>query len=533
MKFIDWIRNVIFKISGNEKLPENPKSSRLTYISNQDDIELEEVRCGKVWYIGDSNELHNYYLNRKIYGLAKNPVYNRNIANYFWAKSVDETDIKRVHSGMPRAIIDTLSNCIGMPQIDEASGIWDKIAEENDFETKLTQQSRPLTFAEGYGGWKVNFDKSLSKHPIWEYYDGENCEYIIKSGIMIGMIFKSFYKNDKGKDYVLFETRYRKNGNSYIEYGLYKVISDTEMQEADQSEIRELTDVDLSTIVIEGLDDFLAVESRYLYDVINPKHGKPLLAGKYDLLDMLDEVLSQASQTNRVSTPVEYYSADVIFRDKEGNPSKPNLYNRQFMQKESIPDGDGNINNDIITTQPDLNFDKYGALCRDILDYVFIGLISPASMGIDVAKKDNADAQREKEKITLLTRDSIINPESRMIKKIVKLSLYMQEYMDTGTITLNEPEISVKYNQFANPAFETMLEKYGSAWVNGEMSTQKYVELLWADKMTDEEMQQEIAWLDENRAKDDFSLEGMMNNGMEPNISEPSEQQEEVPAIEE
>ena len=87
--------------------------------------------------------------------------------------------------------------------------------------------------------------------------------------------------------------------------------------------------------------------------------------------------------------------------------------------------------------------------------------------------------------------------------------------MDTGAITLNKFDISVKYNEFANPAFENMLQTYGQAWNAGEISTQKYVELLWAGKMTDEEMAHEIAWLDENRQKDDFDLEGMLNNNEE------------------
>ena len=498
---------------GVEKLPENPKSMRLTFINNNEDIKLEEARCGKIWYIGDSNQLLNYYTERRL-TIVNNPIFNRNIENYFWAKSTEETDIKRVHSGIARAIIDTISNVIGKPEVDEASGMWDKIAEENDFEGKLTQQARPMTLAQGWGGWKVNINRDVSDYPLLEYYEAEDVEYIVKSGIVIGMVFKSYYKNKKQQDFILLETRYRKDGNSYTEYQLCRLNNDGDMTPCDFAEIEELAYLGKDNNdkqVIEGLNMILAVPSRYFYSVLDPEHGDAFLAGKYDALDMLDEILSQASQTNRVSTPVEYYSSEIVFRDKNGNPGAPKLYNRQFMQKEGIPDGDGNQNTDIVTTQPDLNFDKYGQLAKSVIDYIFTGKVSPATMGVDIAKKDNAEAQREKEKVTIMTRNNIIAQETRIIKQLVTICLYLKEFMDTGKITLNNPEISVKYNEFANPAFENMLQTYGQAWNQGEISTQKYVELLWAGKMTDEEMAAEIQWLDSNRQSENFDLEGMLN----------------------
>lgn len=517
MKFTEWMRKKILKLLGLEKLAENPKSDRLMFINNNEDIKLEEAVCGKIWYIGDSNQLLNYYTERRL-TVVKNPIFNRNIENYFWAKSTQETDIKRVHSGIARAIIDTISNVIGKPEIDEESGMWDKIADENDFDGKLTQQARPMTLAQGWGAWKININKDVSDYPLLEYYEAENCEYIVKSGIVIGIVFKSYYKNKKGQDFVLLETRYRSNGNSYTEYQLCRIESAENITPCDFAEIEELAylaDDGNDKKVIEGLNMMLAVPSRYFYSALDPEHGDAFLAGKYDALDMLDEIMSQASQTNRVSTPVEYYSSEIVFRDKDGNPGVPKLYNRQFMQKEGIPDGDGNQNNDIVTTQPDLNFDKYGNLMKTVLDYIFTGKVSPATMGVDIAKKDNAEAQREKEKVTIMTRNNIIAQETRIIKQLVTICLYLKEFMDKGSITLKQPEIQVKYNEFANPAFENMLQTYGQAWSQGEISTKKYVELLWAGKLTDEEQAEEIKWLDENRQKDDFDLQGMLGNNEE------------------
>ena len=507
MTIKDWIRN---KILGFLKLEQtsDPNSERLTYISNEEAIKVDEVRANRLWYLGDGNELLNFYTQKQAVGFNDNPIYNRNKRNYFWALSAQECDIKRVHSGIPHAIISTLSNAVGVPDI-EAIG-WDEIEKENDFNNKLIQQARPLTMVEGYGAWKVNFDKSVSKYPLWEFYEAEAVEYVYKNGILIGIIFKSFYKDEDNKDYVLLENRYRKDGNSYIEYSLFRLLKGNTIEKIDVHYLPELADIPTEPIVVQGLNRILAVPTRYLYDPMNPKYGRSIYAGKLDLFDMLDEIWSQASQTNRVSTPVEYYSPDVLQRGANGMKGAPKLYNRQFIQKEGIPDGNGNINTDIQTTQPDLNFEKYGALATDILNLILTGILSPASLGIDVAKKDNAEAQREKEKITILMRNNVISNETEQIREIVELSLMIKQYMDTNTISLEPIEVNIKYSEFANPSFENQIQILGTSWSSGEISTQKYVDLLWGDKLSDEEKQREVEWLDKNR-KESGGLLGNYN----------------------
>lgn len=514
MTLKEFIKNKILRKQGVERLSEDPNSSRLTFISDADNLKKDEIQANKTWYLGDGNELLNFYTQRQAIGFASNPIYNRNKRNYFWALSAQECDIKRVHSGIPNMIVTTLTNVVGVPDI-QAEG-WEEIAEENDFNNKLMQQGRPLTLAEGFGAWKVNFNNALSPEPLWEYYEAEFVEYVYKAGLLIGIIFKSYYKKDN-KEFVLLETRYKAKGNSYISYQLFRLEKNDEVVEVDCSILPELGD--LEDIMIEGYNQILAVPSRYFYDPLNPKYGKSVYAGKLDLFDMLDEIWSQASQTNRVSTPVEYYNPDALDRRVTGQAGMPNLYNRQFVQKAGVPDGEGNVSDDIITTQPDLNFDKYGGLAKDILDYILTGVLSPASLGIDVSRKDNADAQREKEKITIMTRNNIIAPETVMLRKIVEISLDIKQYLTTGLISNLDHEINIKYNEFANPSFENQIQVLGSAWVNGEISTEKYVDLLWGDKLEDEEKAKEVAWLDENRK--DLDEESM---GFDlPNVSEQSE----------
>ena len=513
MNLKDWILRKIFKIVSYQTLDDNPNGDRLTYVSDDEAIKISEIQANKIWFVGNGDELLNYYTNQQVKGFADNPIYNRNKRNYFWSLSSQECDIKRVHSGVPNAIIATFTNIIGMPTIKENTGKWIAIAEENDFENKLTQQARPLTLACGFGAWKPNIRKELSKHPLWEFYDAENVEYVYESGVLTGILFKSYYRDEKNKNYVLVETRYKRNRNSYIDYNLFELKKNNDVNPVSLDVLQGLADVPRETMVFEGLDEILAVPSKYFYDSQNPKYGKSIYAGKLDLFDFLDETISQASQTCRVSTPVEYYDTDALERGPNGLVGMPNLYNRQFVKKCGVPDGDGNVNDAIITTQPELNFDKYGGLALDIINWILVGVLSPSTMGFDVAKKDNADAQREKEKVTIFNRNNIITNESKMIKKIVTLSLLLNEYIETGNINIQDYEIEVKYNDFANPSFETRIQTLGNAWTSGQMSTTKYVDLLWLDELDEMEKIKEIQWLDEHQQQDnagDLDMSEMM-----------------------
>lgn len=510
MTITEWLRNKILRFLKIEELSDNPNSERLTFINNNEEIRQSYVRECKVWYVGMASELLNYYTNRQNVGNVKNAIYNRNERNYFWGLSSQECNIKRVHTGLPNSIITTLVNAIGTPNIEIANEVVnDKlqhILEANDFKNKLNQEQMPLTMVEGDGAWKINLDKAFSDTPILQFYESENVEFIEKYGKVIGVVFKDYYKDDKGKDYVKFETRrISAEGDSVIEHDLFKLAKNNELQPVPLNTLPELAD--LETLIIKGLNKVLAVPCRFFFDPVYKTRGKPIYLGKVDLFDMADEIYSQLSQTNRVSTPVEYYNIDVLSRTQNGQPILPNKYNRQFVAKSGIPNGDGITGGkDIETTQPALNFDQYITAYKAVLDAILTGILSPSTMGIDVAKRDNADAQREKEKITIMTRNNIIERETAICKELCNLLLMLQEYLDTGVITLTDYDVSVKFDEFANPSFEQELLSLGNARVNGNISTERYVDMLWGDKLSKEDKAKEIAFIDEFNQRDTFNI---------------------------
>lgn len=528
MNLVEYVKNFIkTKIAPVRKLTENPNSERLTFINDNEKIRVYRTRVGKVWLVGNASELLNFFTEEQSISFNNNPIYNRNNRNTFWGKSSVECNIHRIHSRVPAAIIHTMNILMGDVEIEENSGIWEKIAEFNNFDKKLKERARPLTMSQGYGAWKPNINKEYSDYPIIEYYDAENVDYIYVGDVFVGCIFRSYYKDDKNKDYVLCENRFIKDKNSYITYELFKLSKTNDMEPVPLSTIPNLAGLKEQEIMIPGLNKVLAVPCKYIESILYPGYGESLLTDYSDLFDMIDEAYSQLCQTNRVSTPITWINPEVMRRGKNGSIGYENLYNRQIMMKEGIPDGEGFQNQDIITEQPDLNFDKYIQLIEFCVNSCLIGRISPATMGIDISRKDNAMAQREKEKISIETRNTFIKAEEDILKNLVDICLVMKEYMDTGTITLDKDYgITIKYEDYGAPSLEETRQQLLDMLSRGAISPEKFVEDYYGDTETPEVKLREAEFI-ESQDKSPF---GDMNNeeGIE-SINNPALQpQEEI-----
>ena len=513
MNVSEYIKDLTFKQIGLKKQAHTPNSDRLTYINDDELIWLYNIRAYRTWYSGDANELLNFYTCEQTFGWASNPIYNRNNVNMFWGKSSTECNIKRIHSGFAKAMIDTLNNIVGLPTITTTDLRLEKIFKINDFKYKLSNQLRTMALVECDGCLKLNINPLLANVPLFEYYGAEDWEPITKSGILLGLIFKTYYKDEKGNDYILFESRRLVQGGCLIDYDLFRLDKKNNLFRVDFDAVPELAGLNLEAQLIPNVKRLFARPLIYYYNPIRPDRGKSLYDGVIDQLDFLDEVWSQASQTNRVSTPVEYYNVDILERTKKGRPVLPQLYNRQFVESPGDTDSDGmSGNKGIETTQPDLNFEKYASLADDIKLDILVGRLSPSSLGMNISKKDNAEAEREKEKQSIFTRNNIIERETSFLEGVCEDALLLQDYIDTGVIGEKAYDISIKYDEFANPSFESELQTLGPAWTQGQISTEDYVHLLWAGKKSDEEMLKTIEWLDQNRQKDDIDLEGLLNN---------------------
>lgn len=102
-----------------------------------------------------------------------------------------------------------------------------------------------------------------------------------------------------------------------------------------------------------------------------------------------------------------------------------------------------------------------------------------ATLGIDVKKLDNAEAQREKEKATLYSRNNIVGQLQKVLPKLVDIVF---KAMDTFHKTpIKDIDIDVTFGEYANPSFESQVETVSKAKQGGIMSIEASVDELYGD----------------------------------------------------
>ena len=121
------------------------------------------------------------------------------------------------------------------------------------------------------------------------------------------------------------------------------------------------------------------------------------------------------------------------------------------------------------------------------------GVISPSTLGIDVKKLDNAEAQREKEKATLYTRNAIIEALQETLPDLV--SACINAYNILHGKGLEEVKVQIPFGEYANPSFESQVETVSKGKQGGIMSIEAAVEELYGDSKDDDWKAEEVARL--------------------------------------
>lgn len=543
MTLKEWIRQKLLKMLGLVSTEGGglPDEDRVTLINDTEAVKKMKLKEYNIWYYGDEEELLNFYTHRTMIGFNYEPYYNRNKKSYFWSISGTENDIKRTHSGQGRNIVDTLVSIMRFPLINTTNVVTSKtetnsnlnvvnntlkkIIIESNLEKVYKNKQMPLTLVEGWGCYKINWDKNISDYPYAVYYRAENVDFVYRGNKIVGCIFKDFYTDGDRKQYMLIETRSFKydettdRRNLVIEKELFVTDKDGKtLNSVPFDTVPELRDVE-SYIEIGPLNMLLCEPCIFFEDTSDVgMFGRSIFTGKIGLLDDLDQCLSQAANAVRRSTPMEYFNTDFLERDKEtGMPKQPKVYDRKYTMYNGVTGGDGESNSKdpVQVTQPQINFTQYSEHAREILMQIINGVMSPATLGIDISKKDNAEAQREKEKVTIFTRNAIIDTETNILKSLCNQLLCAYEFMNKGEITVQDYNISVKFSEFADDSYENKLEKLTAAYNSETISDKMFMTKLYGDTLTPEEFEEELEWLKEHHTEPrDEGMLGVAGGGV-------------------
>lgn len=165
-----WTKNVAEKIKYGLQSWLNITPAQQTTFNIIESLSFEDnIIKNRIWYIGDADELSQLY--RQLGG-GQNK-------NRFWAAvSTSGREIRKIHTGIPSIIVDTLTNIIttNLDDIkvpDKRKDAWEQIATENAFKDLLDIAVSECLYL-GDGAFKISFDDSMSKYPIIEVFSGQD-----------------------------------------------------------------------------------------------------------------------------------------------------------------------------------------------------------------------------------------------------------------------------------------------------------------------------------------------------------------------
>lgn len=455
MKWVDKLKD---KFKSWLKL--NPATVYGFNINETLDYKANAIK-NKIWYRGDGLELEQLY--KQI----------QNKTHSFWA-SVPSVgmEIRKIHTGLPSMMVDVLANVILSDlndfsfENDEQNEFWKSVSDENKIK-KLFERSLKEVLHIGDGAFKISFDPFLSKYPILEFYSGEKIDIVYERGRMREVIFHTSYEENE-KAYTLNETY----GYGYITYSL----EDAYGKSVNLKMLRRTKDLK-SVVFDKSLN--MAVPLMFFESSRWEGRGQSIFDRKCDDFDALDEVWSQWMDAVRMGRSKEYLPESLIPKDPEkGFLLKPNAFDNRFIQIKS-PFAESTTPPKAEVVQPVIPHESYLSSYMTALDLCLQGIISPSTLGIDMKKLDNADAQREKEKATLYTRGAVVEALEDLLPHLVENMFKAQ------SIWINKPYkevvVDVDFGEYANPSFEAQVETVTKARTATIMSVDAAVNELYGD----------------------------------------------------
>ncbi|MDE6102142.1 MAG: capsid protein, partial [Ruminococcus sp.] len=342
--------------------------------------------------------------------------------------------IRKIHSGLPAIIVDTLAYIVGSDSdgvaIDCAE--WEKISEEIYFE-QLVGKAVCDTLVDGDRAFKISIDTDISAFPIVDFVGADKVRYDYRRGILNEVIFMTDY-SIKSSVYRL-EEHY---GKGYIRSILY----DSNGNETSLDSVPELADIP-PVVNFDG-DYIMAVPLKFYTSKKCQNRGKSIFdGGKSDCFDALDEVVSQWWDAIRAGRVQKYIPECMIPRNAaDGSLKSVNSFGTDFIMIEQ-PISETVERPKIEVVQPDIKYEAFVNAYTNCLLMCLQGLVSPATLGIDVGKMQSADAQREKKDVTGNTRNTITSALENALPKLIEAILYTYDNMrkiplrDCGKITVS------------------------------------------------------------------------------------------------
>lgn len=457
MKIIDnikkGVRNMVIDFLN---INQNTEQSINLYKNKTEHIMLN---ANKLWYQGDADLLNQFY----------SSIPNQEL-NFWGVVPTAGMEIPKKHSGIPKVIVNIFADMVSKDlneitfKNDKQKSEWTKIAKFNNFK-KLNNKVLKESLAIGDGAIKIIMNNQFEE-PILQFVNGTNVEFIYKYGRITEIVFYQVFTKDF-QNY-RFEEHY---GYGYIE----NILLNQEGEKVSLSTIPELAD----------FEDFIKLNNNFIYavpvfllgeDAEFPNRGKSLFSGKIDSFDGLDETISLLETAIRQGRVKTYIPEALLPRDPETGEIIlfNNSFDNQFIKiAGGMAEG---RENKVDVEQPEINTNEYLEAYQLYLQQICLGIIALCSLGIEDDKiNNNSLASKEKEKVTIVTRNQIIETFTEVLKELITKILTIK------SININEDDINISFNAYQSPCFESRLSAMNTASQYGSMSTRNIVDELYGD----------------------------------------------------
>ena len=137
----------------------------------------------------------------------------------------------------------------------------------------------------------------------------------------------------------------------------------------------------------------------------------------------------------------------------------------------------------IETVQPEIRYEAFESPYAATLDLCLQGVLSPATLGIDLGRMASAEAQREKKDVTGFTRNAITAALEKTLPLLAQAALQAQDLAE-GRAPGHYPA-QVGFGEYAAPSFEERVKTVAQAAEAGIMSVEAQVDELWGASKDD------------------------------------------------
>lgn len=438
--------------------------------------ELHIIEC-LIWYRGKAAELDQFYKQITADSVTR---------EMFWAANTKRT--RKIHTGLPAKIVDTLAYLV-KSDMDSVSFAkeqdgekWDKICADENFDfVKTVGKGIVGALTAGDGAWKISVDNRVASVPLVEFYSADRVEYEMHYGIVCGVDFITDIPYKK-KNLKLRE-KYRKGSVSYELYdGDYKY---------DKKALKKITG--LSDISFKNKTSLMfAVPFKIFENPEHPSRGKSIFDGKTDDFDAFDEIVSQWIDSYRKGRVQRYIPENLIPRNEYDGSLKPNnpFDNEYVSIMDSVAEGGSSSNERVQVVQPEIPYEAFESGYAKCLDLCLQGIISPATLGIDLGKMSSGEAQREKKDVTGITRNTITAELEKALPRLVSAILTAYDIMTDGAVSIYEPKVS--FGEYGAPDFDSRVETVSKASASGTMSIETQVDEMWGSSKDEEWKEREV-----------------------------------------